>query len=571
MKLKKFIEFTGIWIYPILVSVEYYAAVSLQEWLKLPAWIYIIWVFVIPAFIPIIITNTNYRKWKKQGITEFGLRQMLDLQNMDEYHTEAYLNAAYPPIDKHLISNKPKDLVLGYNDEKYVCVPVLSDGLNGFTCGGVGSGKSTMILAWLLAMIYRMQIFEQDMEHIGRIWNFFVVDIKGEIYRRLTHMDGRYRANKHMRIQVIDPSNRDSFGWDALYLVHGKKVSETERLKAVNDITEALIPELTTSGENGNAAYFQNNAKKMLSGILYFYIKNYPDMSFTDIIKKITRTNLAVHLSEIVKEAEEKFDGITLDKLKGFVGKGDNTSIQDVESTMNQMLDVFSYPDIEYLLNNNPHKTSPAALDDGVTCIDLAFAEAMLATYQPIFRLITMQILRHCEYVFKETDDRHTILIIDEAFRVGKISGLENSMATMRNRHTSIMLLFQDISQMKALYGSISDTILNVCDLKIFLSGAGDKDTTEYVARMAGEYTAESRNYKKGKLIIPQSDVNYHEDRRAVVDGKSFMTLREKNEMVLFYMGQYFRFKKIRYWEDNILGPIYEAIHEEEKKEITLQ
>lgn len=294
-------------------------------------------------------------------------------------------------------------------------------------------------------------------------------------------------------------------------------------------------------------------------------------MSFTDIIKKITRTNLAVHLAEIVKDAEEKFDGITLDKLKGFVGKEDNNSIQDVESTMNQMLDVFSYPHIEYLLNNNPNKTSPAALDDGVTCIDLAFEEAMLAIYQPIFRLITMQILRHCEYVFKETDDRHTILIIDEAFRVGKISGLENSMATMRNRHTSIMLLFQDISQMKALYGSISDSILNICDLKIFLSGAGDKETAEYVARMAGEYTAESRNYKKGQLIIPQSDVNYHEDRRAVVNGKSFMTLREKNEMVLFYMGQYFRFKKIRYWEDNILGPIYEAIHEEEKKEITLQ
>ena len=103
-------------------------------------------------------------------------------------------------------------------------------------------------------------------------------------------------------------------------------------------------------------------------------------MSFTDIIKKITRTNLAQHLSEIVKDAEEKFDGITLDKLKGFVGKEDNNSIQDVESTMNQMLDVFSYPDIEYLLNNNPNKTSPAALDDGVTCIDLAFEEAMLAT-----------------------------------------------------------------------------------------------------------------------------------------------------------------------------------------------
>ena len=86
---------------------------------------------------------------------------------------------------------------------------------------------------------------------------------------------------------------------------------------------------------------------------------------------------------------------------------------------------------------------------------------------------------------------------------------------------------------------------------------------------MAGEYTSESKNYKKGSMIIPKSDVNYHDDRRPIIDGKSFMSLRDMNEMIIFYMGKYYRFKKFRYFEDKYLKPIYDDIHKnEDKKEL---
>ena len=61
-------------------------------------------------------------------------------------------------------------------------------------------------------------------------------------------------------------------------------------------------------------------------------------------------------ITKIVKEAEEEGEGIILDKLKSFVGKKDNESIQDVEATLKEYLDVFSYPDVIYALETNPNK-----------------------------------------------------------------------------------------------------------------------------------------------------------------------------------------------------------------------
>lgn len=119
---------------------------------------------------------------------------------------------------------------------------------------------------------------------------------------------------------------------------------------------------------------------------------------------------------------------------------------------------------------HNPNKTSPAALNDGITNLDLAIEEAMLEAYRPIFRLVTMQVLRHAESEFKEDDDRYTCLILDEAGRINNVQGLESSMATLRNRHTALICLYQSISQFKDIYPEQKAmTLLNLCELKIFL------------------------------------------------------------------------------------------------------
>ena len=170
-----------------------------------------------------------------------------------------------------------------------------------------------------------------------------------------------------------------------------------------------------------------------------------------------------------------------------------------------------------------------------------------------------MQMLRHCEAAFKEDDDRYTCLIFDEAARIGKINGLDAAMATLRSRHTSLICLYQSISQFRDIYPEQKAmTLLNLCELKIFLSGAGDKDTSEYVSGMVGQYDVTKMSYKTRGVFGGKSDGQYSTERRDIVETKDLMELREKGEAIAFIYGHYVRVKKLRYFEDSLLAPIIE-------------
>lgn len=460
--------------------------------------------------------------------------------------------AAYPTLSNEYLSKKPQGLVLGRYRNSYVYVPIRSDGVGAFFIGSPGAGKSTLLLGFLYSALYSNKIHMRTNEKNSDAFNFFMVDIKGELYESLLKIRaGIYRAVDNYTIQVVQPSNRESFGWDVFYRMRKPGVTTTDKLKAVTDIAEGLVEETCDN------PYFSNNARKILTGVLFFYEAK--GLDFVTIIQKLTRTNLGELLREIVDEAELDGNGIVLDKLKSFVGKEDNESIQDIEATLKTSLDCFSYPDIIYCLRDNPYKTSPAALNDGTTNIDLAIEESMLLTYKPIFRLICLQVLRHVEADFKPEDSRRTLLLFDEAFRIGKVEGLDGLLATARSRHCSVGLFFQDMSQFNDIYKKEkAESILNICELKCFLSGAGDKHTTDYISNMAGKYTDIKMSY--GRNSFGKKDVKYSEEERNIVDGKSLMELREKTEIICIIYGHYYRFKKLQYFQDRYLKKIAEDI-----------
>ena len=402
-------------------------------------------------------------------------------------------------------------------------------------------------------MLYREEIGRKGHAKPNRAYNFFLVDIKGELFEKVLGMKSKdYIAEEHPNFHVVQPSNRSSYGWDVFYRIHKENVTETEMIKAVTDIADAMIV------STGDDAYFTDNAKKILTGVLYFYAKQ--GMEFLPIIQKLMRTNLDELLTEIVEEAEDKHMGLVLDKLKGFVGKGDNESVADIETTLKTYLDVFSFPDIKFCFHDNTYKTSPAALDNGKTNMDLAIGESMLTVYRPIFRLITMQILRHCESDFHEDDERYTCLIFDEAARIGYVNGMDSAMATLRSKHTSLITLFQSISQFKDIYPEQkANTLLNLCELKVFLSGSGDKDTTDYVANMVGDFDATKMSYQRKGVFGGRSDGNYSQERRPIIEARDLMELREKGQAIAFIYGRYMRVNKLRYFEDRFIVPILKS------------
>ncbi|MBQ7793438.1 MAG: type IV secretory system conjugative DNA transfer family protein [Clostridia bacterium] len=312
----------------------------------------------------------------------------------------------------------------------------------------------------------------------------------------------------------------------------------------------------------GDNPYFSDNAKKILTGVLYYFAKL--GYEFLPIIQTLMRTNLDELLTAIVADAEQQNMGIVLDKLKGFVGKGENESVADIETTLKTYLEAFSYPELQWTLHDNPNKTSPRALNDGKTSFDLAIHESMLVTYMPLFRLVSIQVLRHAESEFKEGEDRKTLLLWDEFVRCNEIPNIENALATLRSKNCGIMMFLQSVSQLKMVYPrEKAQTLLNLCELKLFLSGSGDKDTTDYVSGMAGEYTTDRMSYKRKGFMGGKSDGNYSPERRPIVEARDMMELRERGEVIAFIFGRYLKVKKLRYFEDPYIAPILKRRQEE--------
>ena len=104
---------------------------------------------------------------------------------------------------------------------------------------------------------------------------------------------------------------------------------------------------------------------------------------------------------------------------------------------------------------------------------------------------------------------------------------------------------------------------MNLCDLKIFLSGSGDKDTTDYVSGMVGQYDVTKMAYKRKGVFGGKSDGKYSSERRAVVEARDLLGLRERGDAIVFLYGHYIRCKKLRYFEDPYISPILKRRQEE--------
>ena len=557
MKIKNFIWFTGLWFYPPLALIFHYIIYESEINIPLHPILKIAFAYVLPLIVPIIITVTNVER-QQRGQTDFSFAATYGLAAKDERHSKAYLDAAYPDIPAQYASKIPTGLVLGKHKGKYAYCPVDKDGINGFVVGTPGSGKSVLLLGWLYSMMFRNEIAKKGHSKPGKPYNYFLVDIKGELFERLLGIKAQdYNAEEHKDFQVIAPAVKSSYGYDVFYKIHRENVTETEIIKTVTDIADALV---VATGDN---PYFSDNAKKILSGVLYYFAKLGYD--FLPIIQTLMRTNLDELLTAIVADAEKQNMGVVIDKLGSFRDKaGENESVADIETTLKTYLEVFSYPELQWVLHDNPNKTSPAVLNDGKTNLDLAIHESMLVTYQPFFRLVTMQMLRHCESEFSEYDNRYTMLIFDEAARIGKINGLDAAMSTLRSKHTALICLFQSISQFKDIYPKEkAQTLLNLCELKLFLSGSGDKDSTEYVSEMVGHFETTKMSYKRKGAFGGKSDGNYSSERRPIVEARDMMELRERGEAIAFIYGHYLKVKKLRYFEDPYISPILKRRQEE--------
>jgi type IV secretion system protein VirD4 len=111
---------------------------------------------------------------------------------------------------------------------------------------------------------------------------------------------------------------------------------------------------------------------------------------------------------------------------------------------------------------------------------------------------------------------QHPLLVmLDEAANIAPLPDLPGYAATARSHGITLVSIWQDLAQLRNLYGTEAQSLLNNHRAKLFGSGIADIDSLDYLSRLIGEQRHLERQHSH--------DING--DRRSVSEHTSFRRL----------------------------------------------
>lgn len=134
------------------------------------------------------------------------------------------------------------------------------------------------------------------------------------------------------------------------------------------------------------------------------------------------------------------------------------------------------------------------------------------------------------------------LFVIDEAAALGKVPRLPNWLATLRKYRAVLWPIYQNIGQVKARFGQEWQGLIANCGLKQFL-GAADLETAEYVHRLIGERTTESRS------VNAEGKKSTSETRRPLLTVDEVLHFDERKQIAFIGNLKPAVLRKTRYWE----------------------
>lgn len=125
------------------------------------------------------------------------------------------------------------------------------------------------------------------------------------------------------------------------------------------------------------------------------------------------------------------------------------------------------------------------------------------------------------------------LVLLDEAGNIAPLRDLPGYASTARSHSITFVSIWQDLAQIKAIYGDRAQTVLNNHRAKLFGSGIADDPTLEYVSRLIGDERRTEVN-RSGDLHGPRRSVSEHTSWRRLAPVDAIRRLRT-GEGVLLY------------------------------------
>jgi type IV secretion system protein VirD4 len=125
--------------------------------------------------------------------------------------------------------------------------------------------------------------------------------------------------------------------------------------------------------------------------------------------------------------------------------------------------------------------------DNTIYVVATAHEQARL---RPVLTVLVQQAIRSAYDAAQSHGgalQRPCLVLLDEAGNIAPLRDLPGYASTARSHGISLVSIWQDLAQIKAVYGERAQTVLNNHRAKLFGTGIADEATLEYVSRLIGD------------------------------------------------------------------------------------
>lgn len=471
----------------------------------LPVWI-VAWFLMAYTFIQNIARKAthdpSFKLWKwalGKGMSKAEKRALNPM--LTDYHKPDLSEGGFP---------------VGKQKKHWVVFPDKGPGsqFHALITGGSGSGKSSMAVIPLLLKSKLPSL---------------VVDIKKELAEK-TAKPGDL---------IFDPSDKTAFGYNPFNFV-----TKENLILDITTIASSLIP--IPAESSNNSSYWERDSQAYLAGcLLYFYKHGY---SFTAAMRQIQSMNAAEFIAEAVAEGDED-----VNVFLGHFATYEGPQLSGVTGTCSSHIMIFaSDPDLIRCFSMPDDKCiKPYDLLDGRS-IYLCIPEARLEVYKDATSLIISQFLKFFERQPDSSGGNPRVnFVLDEFFRLGKLSSVEMGMATLRSKGLRIFAICQSNAQIETLYGKTGSKVLfDNCSVKVLLS-ASDPETQEYYSKLTGTYDKTKKSYSDNKgdfKATGTSGVSVSQEEKRLIKPEKLAMLPARKEAIVYTPQGWGRVKKMPYF-----------------------
>ena len=351
-------------------------------------------------------------------------------------------------------------------------IPANARNLNTCVIGSSGSGKTRF---WLTPQLLQAHS------------SFVVVDPKGGVLSQV----GSFLQKRGYKIKVFNSINfSKSMHYNPLAYIK----NESDILKFVN----ALIS--NTKGEGKEGDPFWTKAETLLYCALLGYIifeGAEEDRNMNTLVDMISGMEVKEDDEDFMNAVDYMFAGLEKRKPDCFAVKqykkyklSSGKTAKSILISCGARLAPFDIPQLREIMSYDELELD--RMGDRRTATFFCISDTD-STYNFLVALAFSQMFNLlCERADNVHGGRlphHVRVLWDEAANTGQVPGLEKLVAVIRSREVSLVLLYQQLAQCKAIYDKNAETILGNMDSVIFLGGREASTIKEISENWLGKAT----------------------------------------------------------------------------------